>query len=258
RAAQMRSAEWQGDAGQAHAMGAFLRAERRTLAHLVQAAWALLLHRYADTDDVVFGWVVSDRPAALADVEHMVGLMVDTVPMRVQLDGASTARQLLADIAAASVDLAEHAHLPLTEIQRLAGLDAGDALFDTIVVIENLPTRPPGTGAELRVLERRAHWRTSYALSLMAAFEDRLKLQIAYNQRQYAPATVERLLGQLSRLLRLIVDKPGATLAQIVAAAAMDEGLATVHGPATAGRHRRRVGRPGRARPPTADRDPAP
>ena len=59
-----------------------------TVNTLLQMAWALVVSRLTDRDDVVFGVTVSGRPAELAGVETMIGLFINTVPLRVRLDGA--------------------------------------------------------------------------------------------------------------------------------------------------------------------------
>jgi amino acid adenylation domain-containing protein len=201
----------------AQAITAFTRRMRCTLAHVVQAAWALILHRYCDSDEVVFGWVVSDRPADIAGIEGMVGLMVDTVPVRIRVSRTGTPQALINQIARVCMDVGEHSHLPLPEIQRLAGIAGGESLFETIVVIENLPAQlAPHKQSALAVSDRCAHWRTTYSLSLMAAFEERLKLQIAYDDHQHRPVAVNRLLDELHRLIEAVVAEPEASLDSIM------------------------------------------
>lgn len=231
---EMRAASRESSLEVAQAMTAFTRRMRCTLAHLVQAAWALMLHRYCDADDVVFGWVVSDRPADIVGVEGMVGLMVDTVPVRIAVSPTDSAQALLGRIGRICVDVAEHSHLPLPEIQRLAGVAGGESLFETIVVIENLPAQSaPHKQSAVQVNNRCAHWRTTYSLSLMAAFEDKLKLQIAYDDHQHRPVTVERLLGELHRLIEAIMAEPEASLDRIMDRAAMSCTSAYRTGPST-------------------------
>src|SRR5690606_39658223 len=86
---------------------------------------------------VVFGSTVSGRAAGVPGIESMVGLFVNTVPVRVQTDSGQPFAHLAAQLQSAQAELLGHQHLGLGELQRLAGAD-GD-LFDTLVVVENYP-----------------------------------------------------------------------------------------------------------------------
>ncbi|MFG2113828.1 amino acid adenylation domain-containing protein [Streptomyces sp. NPDC048718] len=107
-----------------------------TLNTVLQGAWALVLARLTGRDDVVFGATVSGRPAELADVEAMVGLFINTVPVRLRLDGHETLGTLLERMQREQSALLGHQHLGLSEIQQLTGVGA---LFDTAMVFENYP-----------------------------------------------------------------------------------------------------------------------
>ena len=107
-----------------------------TLNTVVQGLWAVLLGRLTGRDDVVFGVTVSGRPAELAGVERMVGLFINTLPLRVRLRPGEPLATLLAGIQESQSRLLAHQHVGLAEIQRAAGIGE---LFDTLVVFENYP-----------------------------------------------------------------------------------------------------------------------
>jgi nonribosomal peptide synthetase CepB len=109
----------------------FARAQGVTVNTVVQAAWALLLARLTGRTDVVFGVTVAGRPAELPGVESMVGLFINTVPVRVRLEPGQSFADLLAELQAVQAGLLPHQHLSLTEIQRAAGSAAS---FDTLMV----------------------------------------------------------------------------------------------------------------------------
>ncbi|QQC94269.1 condensation domain-containing protein [Streptomyces alfalfae] len=123
-----------------HGMSQLARSLGVTVNTVVQGAWALLLARLAGRTDVVFGATVAGRPAELPGVESMVGLFINTLPVRVPLDGAQTVARMLAALQDRQAALMAHQHLGLSEVQKLAG---SGAVFDTIVVYENYP-RPRG------------------------------------------------------------------------------------------------------------------
>ena len=114
----------------------FARERGLTLSTIVQGLWAVLLGRLTGRDDVVFGVTVAGRPAELAGVEQMVGLFINTVPMRVRLRSGEPLAALLASIQESQSRLLAHQHVGLAEILRTVG--TGE-LFDTLVVFENYP-----------------------------------------------------------------------------------------------------------------------
>src|SRR5699024_162951 len=112
-----------------------------TLNTVVQTAWGLLLARMTDSPDVVFGATVSGRPPSVNGIEPMVGLFINTVPVRVRIDAAESVRGLIERIQAEQADLLDHHHVGLPQIQQAAGVGA---LFDTLTVFESYPVDQAG------------------------------------------------------------------------------------------------------------------
>ena len=104
------------------ALTAQARRQGLTLNTLIQTAWAILLGRLTGRDDVVFGVTVAGRPPEIAGIESMVGLFINTLPLRVKLPPAKPLRELLQEVQDSQSRLMAHQHLGLAEIQR-AGRD---------------------------------------------------------------------------------------------------------------------------------------
>jgi amino acid adenylation domain-containing protein/non-ribosomal peptide synthase protein (TIGR01720 family) len=197
------------------ALGDLARRYDLTLNTIVQAAWALLLGRMSGRADVVFGVTVSGRPAEIAGVETMVGLLINTVPLRVELRPGEPVAELLVRLQAAQARLLPHQHLGLTEIQADAGLGA---LFDTLVVFENYPLdrgRLDAPAPGLRVAGFAAEDATHYPVSLMAMPGERLELRLDYRPDLVAAATAEALSGRLERLLAGMAADAGQPVAAL-------------------------------------------
>ena len=107
-----------------------------TLNTFVQAAWAILLGRLTGRNDVVFGVTVAGRPPEIAGIESMVGLFINTLPLRVKLPADKPLLALLREVQERQSRLMAYQHLGLADIQELAGVGE---LFDTVVVFENYP-----------------------------------------------------------------------------------------------------------------------
>ncbi|WP_189171548.1 non-ribosomal peptide synthetase [Pilimelia anulata] len=180
-----------------------------TVNTLVQGAWGLLLSTVTGQTDVVFGTAVAGRPAALPDAGAMVGLFINTVPVRVALRPRETVAELLDRLQREQAALLDHHHVGLAEIQRGTG---HDELFDTLVVFENYPLSPadlPDPAPGLAVTGVRGHDATHYPLGLtVIPAGDRLSLTLDHR----APAVdADRARGVLDMLVALLsgdVDRP--------------------------------------------------
>ncbi|MGH3911799.1 MAG: amino acid adenylation domain-containing protein [Pseudonocardiaceae bacterium] len=182
-----------------------------TLNTMVQAAWGILLGRITGRSDVVFGVTVSGRPPDLAGVESMVGLFINTVPVRVRLRPQESVRQVLARLQAQQARLLVHHHLGLVDIQQLAGLGQ---LFDTLVAYENYPLDPSGLDElvpGLRITGKEGHNATHYPLTLAVLPGPRLALQLSYRPDVIAGIAGQAMLRRLVRMLEQLAteaDRP--------------------------------------------------
>ncbi|WP_433686436.1 amino acid adenylation domain-containing protein [Micromonospora carbonacea] len=185
-----------------------------TLNTVVQAAWGLLLARLTGRDDVVFGATVSGRPPQLAGVESMIGLFINTVPVRVRLDPGESVAGLLARLQDEQAGLMEHQYLGLADIQRLAG---HGELFDTLTVFESYPYDPAAAEpvAGLRVAEARDEDATHYPLVLVAEPGPQINLEIRHRPDVFDAEAARVLLDRLTRILAAVADDPAAPVGRI-------------------------------------------
>lgn len=181
------------------------REHRITLNTLCQGAWSLLLGRYGNTDDVVYGTVVSGRPLEIAGIERLVGLCINTLPARVRLPEDMPLAQWLQQLQALNLDIERFGYSALADIQQAGELPPNRGLFDTLYVFENYPGH--GAFAELtaahglEVQDIRAAEETNYALALILVPQDEVQLQLTYAQDRFSRAAIERLLAHYRRLL---------------------------------------------------------
>ncbi|MFF4762941.1 amino acid adenylation domain-containing protein [Streptomyces sp. NPDC001292] len=197
------------------ALGAFVRGRGLTTNTLVQGAWAILLSRLTGRSDVVFGSTVSGRPPEIPGVESMVGLFINTLPVRIVLRPQETLAQLLARVQDQQSALMEHQHLGLHEVQRLAS--TGE-LFDTLTVFENYPLDPagvdlPGTGLRIEGVD--VDDATHYPLTLAVIPGDRLTLRLDHRPDLVDHDTVQELASRLVRLLEAVLADPDQPVAAV-------------------------------------------
>ncbi|MCP2052623.1 UNVERIFIED_ORG: amino acid adenylation domain-containing protein/non-ribosomal peptide synthase protein (TIGR01720 family) [Pseudomonas fluorescens] len=200
--------EW--DAIQTQRLSAFARAHQVTLNTLVQSAWLLLLQRYTGQSSVACGVTVSGRPAQLANVEQQVGLFINTLPLIAAASPAQSVSDWVRCVQALNLEMREHEHTPLFDIQRWAG-SAGEALFDTLVVFENFPVaktlEQSGEGG-LRFSGVSHQERTNYPLTLTVHGGERLSLHLEYLRAQFDTDTVQHIGTYLQGLLQQFIQAP--------------------------------------------------
>ena len=182
------------------ALGVQARRQGVTLNTVLQAAWAILLGRMSGRNDVVFGVTVAGRPPEIAGIESMVGLFINTLPLRVVLPPQQPLSDLLRQIQDSQSRLIAHQHLGLAEIQGLAGLGE---LFDTLVVFENYPVdrsaMPDANGLQLAAVGGRDS--THYPLALVVMPGERLTLRLDYQADLFERSSMTVLVDRLVRLL---------------------------------------------------------
>ncbi|WP_431937772.1 amino acid adenylation domain-containing protein [Nocardia grenadensis] len=191
------------------ALVAVARQQEITLNTIVQAAWAIVLAAETGRADVVFGATVSGRPPQLAGIESMVGLFVDTVPVRVQLAPADTLARLLRRIREEQTALLDHHHLGLARIQNVAG---PGAIFDTVTVFESYPIDRTGLSeaadiAGLRVLDIHGRDAAHYPLGLIVEHGTRLRLGFEYLPELFTPERIETLADRVLRVLDAVAER---------------------------------------------------
>ncbi|CAN3130011.1 non-ribosomal peptide synthase/polyketide synthase [Mycobacterium sp. smrl_JER01] len=196
------------------AVGNLARAHHTTVNITLQAAWAQTLMWHTGQHDIVFGTAVSGRPSEVLGAESMVGLMINTVPVRARLTPATTTASLLAQLHEAHNRTLDHQHLALTEIHRATG---HEQLFDTLFVFENYPidATAMAVAGGLSITDVTAHETNHYPLTLQAMPGNELGLRVEYDAELFDATGIDVLVGRLRRVLSAMIadpDRPLSTL----------------------------------------------
>ncbi|WAP59563.1 non-ribosomal peptide synthase/polyketide synthase [Streptomyces sp. S465] len=185
-----------------------------TLNTVIQAAWAVVLGRLTGRRDVVFGATVAGRPADLPGMESMLGLFINTVPVRVRLDPARSVAETLTELQDRQSALLDHQHLSLTEIQRLAG---PGATFDTIMAFENHPIGAQESTAAtgVRITGTAMRESTNFPLSLGVHPTEELRLRLDYRPDLFDTEAAQALLDRVVRVLEQMAADPEALVGRL-------------------------------------------
>ena len=193
------------------------RTYRLTVNTLLQGAWALLLSRYCQEDDVVFGTTVSGRPAELAGVEQMVGLFINTLPVRVRIEEDRNVIDWLQQLQSEQVEQRQYEYSQLAEVQGWSEVARGVPLFESLVVFENYPVKNPGPESRGNLEIRRVHTfeKPENLLEVVAWLSSELWVQIDYDSERIEAGFVARLLSHLQVLLQGIAAAPQSRLSEL-------------------------------------------
>lgn len=184
------------------ALREFARARRLTLNTLLQGGWALLLSRYSGDADVMFGSVVSGRPTEIPGVETMVGLFINTLPVRATVNGDEELFGWLLGLQRRQLEANQYQHVSALQLQQWSELPKAVRLFDTVLILENFPTAGPRGGA----LDDEPIYlgRTDVELTVIVVPGDALRVKLLYDQRRFDTETIARIGAHFVTLLRQV------------------------------------------------------
>ncbi|CCK30425.1 amino acid adenylation domain protein [Streptomyces davaonensis JCM 4913] len=205
------------DTEQSAALTAAARGAGLTLSTVVQGAWAVALGALLGRDDVVFGATTAARPAELPGAEDIIGLLMNTVPVRVRLDPARPLDRLLADLQLQQAELRPYQHLGLTRVQRALGLGE---LFDTVVDFANTPLDGEAVqrqvpGLRISLDEEPVAGASHYPLNLVVVPGERLSLELSYRADLFTPEAGAALLARVRRILDGFAADPAVPLGRL-------------------------------------------
>lgn len=196
----------------------FAQKHHLTLNTLAQAAWAILLGRYSHEDDIVFGTIVSGRPPNLPGVEHIVGMFINALPVRIYLDDASVLTWLK-NIQHQQVERSCYEYSSLVDIQNWSEMPHAAPLFESLLVFENYPFdttfQEQLQELGLEVTGLRTVELTNYPIHFMISLEKQLNLLIVYDEGRFVSETIKRILAQFQMILQDIITQPQQRVANI-------------------------------------------
>jgi amino acid adenylation domain-containing protein len=192
----------------------FARQHRLTLSTIVHGAWALLLSCYSGEEDVVFGTTLSGRPADLRGVENMIGMFINTLPLRVRTPDSVRLLPWLQQLQAQQLEIRQVEYSSLAEVQRLGDVEPGSSLFESILVFENYPVQPNGERS-LVVEDIRYREQSNYPLALLVLPEEQMRLLVIYDRSRFDAGVIDRMLIHLQTILLGMTVDPDMTLSDI-------------------------------------------
>jgi amino acid adenylation domain-containing protein len=196
---------------------AFSRERKITLASVFYGTWGLILQVYGNSGDVVFGTTVSGRSAKVAGIESIVGLFINTIPVRVRASSETSVASLLTGIDEFLLTREPFESTSLTDIKEWCGTANGIPLFDSILVMENYPLG----GCVMKGDEEftfqgyDGFHMTNYALNLGIMLTDEMHIHFVYDPHLFNPSTIRVLGAQFLHVIREMTKHPELKLSEI-------------------------------------------
>jgi amino acid adenylation domain-containing protein len=199
------------------ALQLFAQKHQLTLNTMIQGVFAILLSRYSGEEDILFGATYSGRPAALTGVESMVGLFINTLPVRVKFQGKIDIISWLKKLQNKQAEALQYEYTSLLEIQKWSDIPAGLPLFKTILVFENYPIDQTliQQDKSLNIQDVDSVEWTNFPLTILVGLGSELSIKVKYSCHLFEPTTINQFLEHFSILLQEIITHSEKPLGQL-------------------------------------------
>ncbi|MCU0287470.1 MAG: condensation domain-containing protein, partial [Acidobacteria bacterium] len=195
----------------------FLKNKRITLASIFYSAWGILLQKYGSSEDVVFGTTVSGRSTEVNGIEDMVGLFINTIPLRIITYPDETIIEAIYQVDHILHEREEFEHTPLIDILGRYAARSNLALFDTIMVIENYPLDdrliPPGCALAIQSYDMAEM--THYDLSIGIMPFRGIEIKFSFKEGIFQRETIMHLAGHFKSIIKTMIEYPETMLSQL-------------------------------------------
>ncbi len=186
---------------------------------VMQSVWGILLQKYTGNEDVVFGAVVSGRPAEIENIENMLGLFINTIPVRISTQAQTKFSELVMSRQDEALESDQHSYISLSKVQAVSELKQG--LFDHIIIYENYPLGQnaseaagyDSTGFIVEGVE--AFEQTNYDLNIIVNSANGIEIDFRYNANVYEEWLIEQLARHLETIIKQVSDNFEITIEDI-------------------------------------------
>lgn len=188
-----------------------------TLANIIYSSWGLLLKKYSALTDIIFGTTVSGRNIKLKGINEIVGLFINTVPLRLNFENIQTINDLLIYTTQNLREREDFENTPLIRIIESNSNISSNELFESIIVIENYPIdkqisdKTNHLQAESFIIDES----TNYKLTVSVMVGEVIEINFSYSQTLMNSLVIENLGNHLLKIINLCIENPQIKLDEI-------------------------------------------
>ncbi|MCK4257388.1 MAG: amino acid adenylation domain-containing protein [Halanaerobiales bacterium] len=193
----------------------FCKDHNITINALIQTAWGLMLQKYNYTDQSCFGMTVSGRPGDLQNVQEIVGIFINTIPVLVKTEETDTVRELLEKVNSDLVNIRDYEYVSLADIQQ--NVDHVESLFDSLVVFENyMGSSSKGmTNQDFTIEFDSVYELSNYDFVITVGADEKIVIKLTYNKELFNQDTIARIGNSLTLLIDTLIEKPEQLVKEI-------------------------------------------
>ncbi|MBN1050264.1 non-ribosomal peptide synthetase [Clostridium botulinum] len=195
----------------------FVKENKITVAALLYTAWGVLLQRYNDVDDIVFGTTVSGRTIDINMVENMVGLFINTIPLRIKSNKSICVVDLLENVNKSMAEREKYEQTPIIDINKYSDINKRDSLFDSILVIENYPLDQVllKSNKYIQVGLISIDEMTNFDLTVKAICFNGIELEFSYNNDVFNSDSIKNIMVHYVNLIEEMISNPNEKISKL-------------------------------------------
>ena len=199
------------------ALEGFARSHKITLAALLYSAWGLLLQKYQSTPDVIFDTTVSGRSDGIKGIDNVVGLFINTIPLRVRTQPEETIGNVPVRLYHDLQQREQFENTSLITIKEYMDTYATDSLFDSVLVIENYPLdkRLTQKSSHLSVRSYSIFGMSNYDLTVIITIFDTIAFNFTYNSDLFDEETLQKVSRHFISIVEAFIKNPRQKVLEI-------------------------------------------
>ncbi|WP_346940654.1 amino acid adenylation domain-containing protein [uncultured Clostridium sp.] len=204
------------DENKANKIKDFSKENKVLLSSIVYGAWGVLLQKFNNSNEVLFGTTVSGRPENISSIDKMVGLFINTIPLRVKSDDKTTFIELINSLDKSLNERKGFENTSLIDIKEYCGLKVNEEIFNSIVTIENYPLDLNANEKNvLSVEDFSIIEQTNYNMDLEILTFDGVEFKFNFNSLSMDESIVEKLGIYLERIIENLLNNPNINIKNI-------------------------------------------
>ncbi len=195
----------------------FAAKNRATTASVFYLIWGILLQKYNRCEDIVFGTTVSGRSVKVKGIEDMVGLFINTLPLRLKTHPHETIIESLEDVDKNIKDREKYDNMSLAAVKGCAALDKRHELFDSIIIIENYPldihmmnNKNGFSITSYSIIEK-----TNYDLTIGITLSSDIRISVSYNTHCFDKPSIIKVSNTFAAVLEEVIRCPGKEVSSL-------------------------------------------